>query len=249
MNEIIKNLKNLKLSGMAKVLDIRNQYAIEKQMSYVDFLALLIEDEGVNRQSNSYHKRFVLSKLYADKTIDEYDFSWQAKLNKKEVLDIASCRFIHEKKNVVFMGNAGVGKTHLANAIGLEALKQGFKVVLIHATQLIDELVSSKGTGTYNRIIKRFLTADVLIIDELGFKSFQKDCVDEFFEIIRRRYETNSIIITSNRNFEDWSNIFGDKVLASAIVDRVVHHAHVFRITGPSYRTKNLSPKKEVNEK
>jgi DNA replication protein DnaC len=249
MDELMKVLRKLKLSGMANVLEVRNTYAIEKQMSYIDFLSLLVEDECVSRQSNSYHKRFVISKLDADKTMAGYTFNFQPKLNKKEVLDVASCRFIHERKNIVFMGNSGVGKTHLANAIGLEALKQGFKVLMIHSTQLIDELVSARGNGTYPRIFKRFLNVDVLIIDELGFRAFHRESVDEFFEIVRRRYEVNSIIITSNRNFEDWANIFGDKVLASAIVDRVVHHSHIFRIIGPSYRTKNLIQKKETDGK
>ncbi|MBG0765523.1 MAG: winged helix-turn-helix domain-containing protein [Tissierellales bacterium] len=127
MQEIKRKLTNFKLSGVLKSLESRNQYAIEKGLSYLEFLELLLEDEVVNRQSNSFKKRFAKSKLDSMKTISGYDFSYQPELKKQEVLDVASCRFIGEKKNLIFMGNPGVGKTHLANAIGIEALKKGYK--------------------------------------------------------------------------------------------------------------------------
>lgn len=240
MTAIVSKLQTLKLAGIAKCLDIRNTYAVENQISYLSFLELLVEDELVNRQSNSYRKRFLSSKLSEDKSIQTYDFSYQPKIDKKKLLDLASCRFIHEKQNIIFMGNPGVGKTHLANAIGLEALKQGFKVQFLHATELIEQLLLARGNGSYPSAMKKLADLDCLIIDELGFKSMPKSSVDEFFEIIRRRYERKSIIITSNRNFEDWPIVFGDAVLANAIVDRIIHHSHVIRITGNSYRTKNL---------
>lgn len=238
MKELELKLKKLKLSGIVKVLEGRNKFAVESQLSYIDFLTLLIEDELVNRQSNSYKIRFTKSKLDSSKTLETYDFTYQAELNKKQILDVASCRYLEEKKNIIFMGNPGVGKTHLANALGIEALKQGYKVLMLHTTELLDRLLQSKGDGTYVNILKELLNADLLIIDEVGFKKIQS--VDEFFEIIRRRYETGSIIITTNRPFEEWANIFGDAVLASAILDRVIHHSIVFKITGNSYRMKEL---------
>jgi len=240
IKNIETKLRKFKLSGMAKTLESRNKYAIESQLSYLEFLELLIEDEEVNRQTNSFRKRYAKSRLDCTKTLSIYDFSYQPELNKKELLDLSSCRFIEEKKNIVFMGNPGVGKTHLANAIGLEALKKGYKVLFIHANDMVSKLVSSRGDGSYFKVLKEFLSVDVLIIDEVGFKKIPLNHVDEFFEIIRRRYENNSIIITTNRSFEEWGNIFGDVVLASAIIDRIVHHCYIFRITGESYRIKNL---------
>jgi len=240
MKNIMKNLIEFKLAGIAKTLDSRNKYAIEKQLSYLDFLTLLLEDEKTNRSSNSFNKRFNKSRLDNLKTIDSYDFAYQPELKKQEILDIISCRFIEEKKNIIFMGNPGVGKTHLANAIGIEALKKGYKVLFIHANDLVARLISAKGDGTYFTILKDFLSVDLLIIDEVGFKKIPLSHVDEFFEVVRRRYETSSIILTTNRPFEEWANIFGDAVLASAIVDRLIHHAYIFKINGKSYRIKEF---------
>jgi DNA replication protein DnaC len=244
MVEILKKLRKLKLSGIAKTLESRNRYAMENNLSYLDFLSLLLEDEEVNRQNNSFKRRYSKSKLDGTKTIMGYDFSYQVELNKREIMDVMSCRFIEEKKNIIFMGNPGVGKTHLANAIGLEALKKGYKVLFVHSNDMVSKLSSSKGDGSYFNVLKDYLNVDLLIIDEVGFKKIELKHVDEFFEIIRRRYENKSVIITTNRPFEEWGNIFGDVVLASAIIDRLVHHAYIFRINGESYRIKDLQNKK-----
>lgn len=248
MKEVMRKLSDFKLSGIAKSLESRNKYAIEKGLSYLEFLELLLEDEFINRQNNSFKKRFAKSKLDSFKTISSYDFAYQPELKKQEVLDVASCRFIEEKKNIILMGNPGVGKTHLANAIGIEALKKGYKVLFIHANDMVAKLTAAKGDGSYFTVLNQFLGVDLLIIDEVGFKKIPLSYVDEFFEIIRRRYETSSVIVTTNRPFEEWGNIFGDVVLASAIIDRLVHHAHIFRITGKSYRIKGLQEvKKDKN--
>ena len=148
--------------------------------------------------------------------------------------------FINENKNIVLMGKPGVGKTHLANALGLEALKQGYNVLFLHINDLIDKLNAAKADGSYRQLMNILCATDLLILDELGFKKIPAEFIDGVFEVIRKRYEAGSIIITSNRNFEDWSNIFGDAVMASAIVDRLVHHAFIIKIDGDSFRTKNF---------
>ncbi len=239
MVELKNKLRQLKLAGAIKTLESRNKYALEHKISYLEFLELIIEDEYANRMANSFQKRFSKAKLNINKTFENYDFSYQPELDKRLINDLASCRFILEKKNIILMGKPGVGKTHLANAFGIEAIKKGFKVLFIHVNDLIDRLNASKADGTYHYTLKSFLTADLLILDELGFKKIPSAGMDDFFEIIRRRYENGSIIITTNRSFEDWAQIFGDIVLASAIIDRVVHYAFIIKITGESYRIKN----------
>lgn len=142
------------------------------------------------------------------------------------------------------MGKPGTGKTHLANALGLEAIKQGYKVIFTHVNDMIEKLFASKADGTYHAAQKNYLDADLLILDEIGFKKIPQSGLDDFFEIIRQRYENGSMIITSNRNFEDWGQIFGDIVLASAIIDRIVHYSYIIKITGDSFRMKNFKENK-----
>lgn len=151
---------------------------------------------------------------------------------------MAACQYISQKQNIVLMGKPGVGKTHLANALGLEAFKKGYKVMFTHANSLIDQLHRSKTDGKYYTTLNKTNKTDLLILDELGFKKVPQNGMDDFFKIIRGRYETGSIIITTNRNFEDWGVLFGDPVMASAIIDRIVHHAVILKITGNSYRIK-----------
>lgn len=240
MENLKTKLRQFKLAGIVKSLEIRNKFAIDNSISYLEFMELLMDDELVNRKANSFGKRLIKSKINTMKSIDEFDFNYQPKLNKKHILDLASCRFINENKNIVLMGKPGVGKTHLANALGLEALKQGYNVLFLHINDLIDKLNTAKADGSYRQLMNILCATDLLILDELGFKKIPAEFIDGVFEVIRKRYEAGSIIVTSNRNFEDWSNIFGDAVMASAIVDRLVHHAFIIKIDGDSFRTKNF---------
>lgn len=239
MEALKDKLKKLRLTGALGTLESRNEYALQNKISYMDFLELIVEDEYATREANSYRKRLSASKLSQQKTLDNYDFSYQAELDKKLIYDLASCRFVIKKQNIVFMGKPGVGKTHLANALGLEALKKQYKVLFTHANSLIEKLYTSKADGSYHSAFNKIINTDLLIIDELGFKKIPQTGIDDFFEIIRCRYETGSIIITTNRNFEDWGQLLGDEVMASAIIDRIVHHSVLIKITGDSYRIKD----------
>jgi DNA replication protein DnaC len=232
-------LRQLKLAGMVKTIESRNKYALEKKVSYIDFIELLLEDEAVNRKTNSFSKRLNRSKLDTQKDIDTFDFNYQPELDKTKILDLAACRFITEKANVVLMGKPGVGKTHLANALGLEAIKKGYKVMFLHINDLIDKMNTAKADGTKYQLLNELTNSDLIILDEIGFKKIPQESIDDFFEVIRKRYEKGSVIFTTNRNFEDWGNVFGDYTMASAIIDRIIHHAHIIKINGESFRIKN----------
>jgi DNA replication protein DnaC len=236
--EVKKGLVQLKLAGIAKSIEDKIDYATEAKLSFLEFIKILLETEFSSRKNNSLRKRANKSKLPQTKKIEDYDFKFQPSLNKLQILNLSSCDFIEKKENIILMGKPGTGKTHLACAIGLKALFKGYKVLFTTAHELIKELHQSKADGTYYMKLSSYVKPDLLIIDEIGFKKFTQHGVDDLFEIINQRYENKPIIITSNKPFEDWSNILFDPVLASAITDRLVHHSQVISIKGESYRAK-----------
>ena len=199
MNTLIKNLKNLKLSGAAKSLEIRNEQAIKEKLSYIEFLELLIEDELNNRRDNSYRKRTQKAHFPFFKTLEEYDFNFQPNLNRQEIYNLATCEYIRKKENIVFIGPPGTGKTHLAISLGIKALQQGYKVLFTTVSDMMSALFASKADNSYHQKLKYYLSPDLLILDELGFRKLNEHIVDQFYEIISGRYEKGSVIITSNK--------------------------------------------------
>jgi DNA replication protein DnaC len=241
MEAVREKMKFLRLSGANASLESRNRYALDNKCSYLEFLEMLLEDECVRRKSNGLERKLKTSRLDPSKTLEAFDFRFQPDIDKRQIQELASCRFINDRQNIIFMGKPGVGKTHLANAIGLSALHQGLEVMLVHANTLIDDLYRYKADGRYQAALRKYKRLDLLIIDELGFKRIPRNGLDDFFDVIRSRYETGSIIITTNRTFEDWGSLFEDPVMASAIIDRLIHHAQIIKIAGNSYRIKKRS--------
>lgn len=238
--QLMKRLREFKLSGIYNSVEERISFAKEKSLSYREFLGLLLEDETNNRRDNSYKKRYSKAKLPSHKTIEDFDFSFQPTIDKRDINDCLTCNFVKERKNIVFIGKSGTGKTHLSTAIGIYALMKGYKVLFTSVSEMLRSLNSSKADNSYYQKVNYYLSPDLLIMDELGFKKIPNYSADDFFEIISKRYENGSVIITTNKTFEQWSDIFDDAILASAILDRVVHHSSIINIKGPSYRTKNL---------
>lgn len=240
MNTLKARLREFRLSGIYNSLEERLIYAREKSLAHTEFLELLMEDEYNNRRNNSYKKRYSKAKLPAYKKIEDFNFTFQPSVDKKLINDCLTCNFITEKRNIVFIGNPGTGKTHLSIAIAIKALMKGHKVLFAPVSEMLHNLNAAKADNSYYQKIDFYLAADLLILDELGFKKLPNYSADDFFEIISRRYEKGSIIITTNKSFEQWGDIFMDNTLASAILDRIVHYSTIIKITGPSYRAKNL---------
>jgi DNA replication protein DnaC len=243
MQSVKMKLKDFKLSGIYRNLEERLSYAREKSLSYLDFLTLLLEDEQNNRRENSYRKRYNKAKLPAQKQIEDFDFSFQPSVDKRTINDCSTCQFITARRNIVLIGNPGTGKTHLAIGIAMKALLKGYKILFTSVSQMLRELNFGRADNSYYQKLDYYLKPDLLILDELGFKRLPGYSADDFFEVIARRYETGSLIITTNKPFDKLGDIFTDNTMASAILDRVVHHSVVIQINGPSYRAKDLKTK------
>lgn len=243
MNMLRSRLKEFKLSGIYNSIEERINYAKEKNLSYTELIELLLEDEANNRRDNGYKKRYAKSKIPYHKTIEDFDYNFQPSVDKRIINDCATCQFILDKRNIVFIGNPGTGKTHLSIGIGIKALLRGYRVLFTSVGEMLQSLHFSKADNSFYQRVRYYLEPDLLILDELGFKKLPNYSVDDFFEIISKRYEKGSVIITSNKGFDQWGEIFSDNVMASAIIDRVVHHSIVIKISGPSFRTKDLKKK------
>lgn len=239
MNDLIlTRLKDLKLSGIVKTLDVRNEEALKSSMSYMEFIELLINDEVLNRQTNGANKRFQKAHFPQHKTLEEYNFNCQPAISKRFIYNLATCEFIRKKENIAFIGPPGTGKTHLAIAIGVKAISQGYKVLFTTVNEMLEELYISRADNSFQQKLRFYTSPDLLILDELGLKRLNQNSVDDFYEVVSRRYEKGAIIVTSNKVFEEWGRIFYDPVLATAILDRFVHHCHFVVIKGESYRMK-----------
>ena len=240
MNTLKSRLRLFKLSGIYNSIEERLNFAKERSLGYIEFLELLMEDEYSNRRDNSYRKRYAGAKLPSYKTIEDFDFTFQPSIDKRVINDCLVCSFVKERQNIVFVGNPGTGKTHLAIAIGIKALMKGHKVLWTSVSEMLHNLHYSKADNSYYQKVNLYLTPDLLILDELGFRKLPNYSADDFFEIISKRYEKGSVIITTNKPFEDWPEIFSDNTLSSAILDRVVHYSTIIKINGPSYRAKDV---------
>jgi DNA replication protein DnaC len=238
-----KQLTELKLAGMKKTLEIRLQQAQGETVSYSEFLALLLEDEVTNRGDNRRKALYRKAHLPFEKGLEDFDFSFQPSIKKRELLELATGNFLTTATNILFIGQPGTGKTHLSVSLGLRALSLGKTVLFTTLWDMVDILHQSRADLSFQKTIYSFLTPDLLILDELGYKPLAPQAVQDLFEIIARRYEKKATIITSNRSIAEWDKIFLDKTLTSALLDRFLHHSHVIEITGESYRMKQKHTK------
>jgi DNA replication protein DnaC len=237
--ELDRSLRKLRLSGMAATLQARTLQAQTEQLTHFDFLANLVHDE-LNRRSDRLVERRVKKANFRDngRTLDNFDFAFNPKMDKKLIFDLASGRFLQKREDGLFLGPPGAGKSHLAQAIGLAAIHHGYEVLYKEAHALVEEVADATLDGTRKDCMKQICSVALLIIDDFGMRKLPHTAGEDLLEVIMRRYERTSTIMTSNRPVEDWGKLLGDNAAVSALLDRLLHHAHVLKCGPKSYRTR-----------
>lgn len=240
MNDRLQTmLRQLRLSGLGATLDVRLQEAGSHQLTHIEFLELILQDELLVRSDRKISRR-VQAALFRDhKPLDEFDWSFNPGIPRKQIYELATGRFIRESRDVLFLGPPGVGKSFLVQAIGHELIKQGFLVLYRSIFDVVRDFLHDEPFEGQDKVMAKYLKPDLLIIDDMGMKHLPRKSGEVLFEIVLRRYETRSTIMTSNRPLEDWGKLIGDVPSATAILDRFLHHAEIISITGRSYRLRN----------
>lgn len=241
-NVLCDNLTALKLPCIKKNFDEAAKLAVRKEWTHVNYLAELVQREVDQRKDRTIQNRLKQARFPVVKTLDTFDWSWPKKINRPQIQNLLRLSFITKKSNVVFVGGVGLGKTHLASALGYQACLMGHKVLFTSAIDVINSLIAAQQVGRLKQELKTYLKPSLLILDELGYLPIDKTGADLLFQIISQRYEQGSIIITTNKVFKDWAGIFNnDSTLTSALLDRLLHHTEPVVIEGKSYRMKTVA--------
>ncbi len=242
ITELERALRQLRLGGMADVLETRLHQAQAEPMAAIDLIASLVSDE-LTRRSDRLLERRRKEASFRDpnRTLDSFDFSFNPKMNRSLIFDLATCRFIEKREDALFLGPGGSGKSHLAQAIGQAAILQGHRVFYREAHILLDQLADAVVEGKRKQFMANLTIVPLLIIDDFGMRKLPLTAAEDLLEIVMRRYERASTLLTSNRPVEDWGKLLGDTAAMSAMLDRLLHHGHVLKCGPRSWRTKTAA--------
>lgn len=244
-DELVPLLKKLRLSGVLDSLELRLGEAVDDDLGHQEFLYRLFKDEVERRDGKQLELRVRRANFENQRTLEDFDFHFNPAVPKSKVLDLATCTFVDRKENVLLLGPTGVGKSHIAQALGHRACRLGHRTLFLSAQEMLKQLRTGRGDGTYDRRLAKMADIDLLIIDDLGLRPLSHDEPVDLYEVIRLRYERGATVITSNRDEQELHALFGDPLLASAAMDRLLHHSHVVRLEGDSYRNNKKRSRKK----
>jgi DNA replication protein DnaC len=242
---LIDNLSQLKLSKVKEYLPHYLDQVEQTKQSFIDVLKQLTDQEITFREERAAMINLHISNFPYHKSVDDFDFAYQPSLSQSQILELTTLRFLETYENILFIGSSGVGKTHLATAIGIEASKRHVSTYFIHFNTLMNRMKRAYAENRQEQIIKHYSKYRLLIIDEIGYLPVEKQYASMFFQLIANRYEKKSTLITTNLPLSKWGEVFNDATIATAIIDRLVHHSNIIRITGKSYRIKDKLPQDE----
>ncbi len=246
---LMENLRSLNLSTMIKNFDNIHRQAKENKQGYDEFLLNLTEIEVSIRKENGYKRRIREASFPLQKPLETFDFESAPDLDVRLIKELTENEYIKNHQNIIFLGKSGTGKTHLATALGMEACSNGIRTKFVTGCGLINELIEARTEKILGRVLKKYSNYGLLIIDELGYVPFSKEGAELLFQVLAERHERKSVIITTNKGFGDWTEIFGDTTLTAALLDRVTHKAHIINCSWESYRLKETLKSKKMKQK